>query len=430
MKKVLKIVSIAIGAMIIISALMFATDTCPPKGPWPTPPWCSASPARNSYSVSTNAVKLSQTKAVSMSDTWGRNYNMGMFETTQKNISSSFDRVAELGAKEVYVNDFHLAKFGKGSDFTTTDYEIVGDTFWNDFRDEEISTKDLKKLADGAHSRGLKIGIKHNISFVDMRKYIKAGLSGDIQTGVVSDYEKFNTSHSEEWIKDYFAKWQTRLIERGSLYQSAGIDTMSISPTWMEPIFAGHEALANSLQNELIRNVREVFRGQIYAEVNRYGFMENINGKEDWTKYDFFTNADVIEIRVYDLPEKYRGLDAKTGIYRYLQDLNSKAGEKKVKLTIFFAPSSYTNSLNKGALEVLDSRSEGVINVSADYQYQNGAFEAFFASLAGLSNIERIDVANYPWDDSLDPEVKPKLSVACTFRNKPAEEIIKSWFNK
>jgi hypothetical protein len=430
MKKALKILFIALGSIIIISALMFVTDTCPPRGPWPTPPWCSAAPTRNQYDVTTNAVKLKQDKAVSMSDTWGRNYNMGMFETTQKNIDQSFDRVAELGAKEVYVNDFHLAKFDKGSDFTTTNYTIVGDTFWNDFRDEEISAKDLAKLANTAHAKGLKLGIKHNISFVDMRKYIKAGISGDIQSGVVSDYETFNASHNEEWIRDYFAKWQVRLVERGQQYQKAGVDTMSISPTWMEPTFAGHESLVNTLQKDLIEKVRAVFKGKIYAEVNRYGFLDGNNGKEDWTKYDYFTNADIIELRIYELPEQYRQADTFSGLNSYLKDLNAKAAEKNIKLTVFYAPSSYKDSLNKGALEVLDSKSASVINVSADYDYQNKAFETFFASMAGLTNIERIDVANYPWDDSLDPQVKPKLSVACTFRNKPAEEIIKIWFNK
>lgn len=78
---------------------------------------------------------------------------MSMFEDTRKNIEESFDRIKELGAEEVYVHDFHRAKFDKGSDYTTTNYQIADETFWNDMRDQSISEKELKKLVEAAHSR-------------------------------------------------------------------------------------------------------------------------------------------------------------------------------------------------------------------------------------------------------------------------------------
>lgn len=78
---------------------------------------------------------------------------MSMFEDTRKNIEESFERVKELGAEEVYVHDFHRAKFDKGSDYTTTNYQIADETFWNDMRDQSISEKELKKLVEAAHSR-------------------------------------------------------------------------------------------------------------------------------------------------------------------------------------------------------------------------------------------------------------------------------------
>ena len=54
----------------------------------------------------------------------------------------------------------------------------------------------------------------------------------------------------------------------------------------------------------------------------------------------------------------------------------------------------------------------------------------FFKNINNFENIERINVASFSWDDSMDPEIKPKISVGSTFRNKPAEYLIKSWFNK
>ena len=83
-----------------------------------------------------------------------------------------------------------------------------------------------------------------------------------------------------------------------------------------------------------------------------------------------------------------------------------------------------------GPLEVLDYKSEVVKNAVSDLGYQSKMFEIFFSALPSLNNIERINVASFPWDDALDPQVKPKLSVASTFRNKPAESVVKEWFKK
>lgn len=86
--------------------------------------------------------------------------------------------------------------------------------------------------------------------------------------------------------------------------------------------------------------------------------------------------------------------------------------------------------MKKGSLEVLDYKSDIVKNTEADFDYQANVFESFFTTLNKANNIERINVASFARDDALDPTVKPKLSVASTFRNKTAEEVIKARFNK
>lgn len=409
---------------------MFIFNICPPQGPWPMPPRCNQWFVRNQFAVKNEANKLSQIKAVNMVDTRWRNYNMSMFEDTRKNIEKSFDRVKDLGAQEVYVHDFHRALFDKGSDYTTTNYRIADETFWNDMRDQSISEKEIHKLAKSAHSKWLKLGIKHNMAFVNIGKYILKGIWWNIQNSVVEDFEKFNASHSEEWIRDYFAKWTARMVEKWAIYQKAGVDIMSISPTRMEPKFWGHETLANELQKELITQLRKVFTGEIYVEVSRYGFFENRDGNENRTKYDFYKNADIVEMRIYDLMQKFHSMETRTAIKAYINELNSIAGKKWIQLSIFFAPSSYKDSMKKGSLEVLDYKSDIVKNTEADFGYQADVFNTFFKALAKANNIERINVASFARDDAMDPQVKPKISIGSTFRNKPAEEVIKQWFNK
>jgi len=430
MKKFLKLIIGIILVLIVGVSVMFIFKICPPVGPWPTPPWCSGVFVRNVYEVKTNAIHLPQIKAVNMSDTWGRNYNMSMVESTRQNVESSFARVKELGASEVYVHDFDRAIFEKDADFTTTRYKIGDEIFFNDMRDESMTETDVKNLVLNAHEKGLKIGIKRNMSFVDIGKYISAGISGEIQSTVEADYKKFNSLHTKEWIKDYFEKWTARMVEKATIYQKYGIDIMSLTPTWMGPTFAGQELLVNELQKKLIADVRDVFKGKVYVELALYGFFEDKDGKEDWTKYDYYKNADIVEIRIYSLLERYRNGDISKEIPKFLADINNIAKKKNVKLSIFFAPSSYLNSMKHGSLEVLDYKSEIVKNTISDFDYQSKVFEIFFSALPLLNNIERINVASFSWDDALDPQVKPKLSIASTFRNKPAESMVREWFKK
>jgi hypothetical protein len=431
-----KQIFILIGFILLILLLviaMFLFNICPPKGPWPMPPWCRANYPIYNYQVQVNPSKILQTKAVNMYDTWGRNYNMGMIETTQANIESSFERVKELGVQEVYVHDFDRAVYEKDQDYSSSNYKIVDDVFSNDMRDESISAADLKKLADAAHSDGLKIGIKRNLTFIDMQSLLASGLTGSISNEVQKSFAEFNKPHSEEWIKDYFAKWQARLVEKAKIYNQAGIDTMSVSPTFQTPQFSGNEVLANELWKNLIAEVKKYFKGQILAEVDIYGLVDGNNGTEDWTKYDYYKSTDIVEVRVYKILEKYQSSgknNIKADITKMVEDINNKAGAKGIKLSVFFAPSSYEQGLYNNPVEFLDINNEAIKNLKKDYDIQAQAFDYFFEAIRNSGNITRLNCANFAWDDALDPEVKPKISVSASFRNKPAESIIKAWFTK
>lgn len=436
MKKFIIIISSFVAVLIITISVMFTFKICPPSGPWPTPPWCSLGFERKVYNIEVNPKKIHQIKAVNMFDTWGRNYNMGMVETTQENISSSFDRVRELGAEEVYIHDFHRVIYDGSTDFKNLNYKIEDEIFLNDFRDESIKEEDLKKIVFEAHKRGLKIGIKHNLSFVNIGKYIIDGITGDIQKNVEKDAKEFNLAINEEWIKDYFPKWQKRLVEKAILYQSAGVDIMSISPAFMSAGFTGNEELVNDLYKTLISEVRKEFKGKIYAEINLYGLIDGYLGKENWDKYDYYKDADIKEVRVYNLPDRFQAKEnlVKVEIFlsveKLVNEINKKAKEKGVKLSIFFAPSSYKNSINKGPVEIYDLNNSLIKNLEVDMEEQANSFDAMFNSLNNMNNIERINVGNFAWDDAMDPEVKPRISITAIFRNKPAEDVVKAWFLK
>jgi hypothetical protein len=436
----IKISIFLIFSAVILVGLMFAFKICPPKGPWPTPPWCADKAfIRPTYNLNLEVSHLNQKKAVNMADTWGRNYNFGMIENTRDNIDNSFDRVKEIGAEEVYVHDFHRAVYDDSSkeDFTSLNYKIVDEIFLNDMRDESLTDKDVASLAEAAHQRGLKLGIKHNMAFVDIGKYLVKGLSGNIESSVNEDYKKFNSGHSEEWIRDFFVKWEARMIERAKIYNKYGVDIMSITPTWMGPTFSGQEALANELWKKLITDLRKEFKGQIHLELSVYGILDPTNAEEDYSKYDYYKSADIKEVRLYNFSiDKYKvknnptSLDIQKGMSNLLVDLNSWGAQNNTKLTIFFSPFSYPNAINQGIIEYHDILNETTKTTEKNYEHQADAWQGFFLGIKELNNLEGIIASGMWWDDEMDPDVKVKISISPSFRNKPAEEVIKQWFQK
>jgi hypothetical protein len=440
MKKSSKIILIFLIMFVlffVIVVMMFLFTLCPPKGPWPTPPWCKQySPVF--YEIDVKADKLSQIKGVQMSDTWGRNYNFMMEGVTWKNISDSFDRVKELGAQEVYVHDMHQVKYKGEKNFRSTDYEIVGGTFWDDLRDEEIKQKHLNKLAEEAHSKGLKIVYANNLSFVNIGKYVS---SDNIVADVGSDFFNFNQVHTEEWIKDFFKKWEQRMILKAEQLNEAGFDIMSITPTWMGPTFKQNEELANELWIQLIRTIKEEFNGNINVIIPFYGlaYEEPDNREmENTAYYDYYKEADIVQINFFGLHEKYASKgtsveDIKKAYDKFLDEIEKRAEEKDVKFSIKFSAFSAENAVNLGPngemIEYHDIKNPALSKIKTDYEHQADQYQAFFESVKDREKIERIIIGGFWWDDALDPEVKVKISLSPSPRNKPAEALIKAWFN-
>ncbi len=434
MKKIIVIILGILGALLLILGLMFLLNICPPNGPWMMPPWCKQNAfERIHYDLQVDTKPLSQIKAVNMFDTWGRNYNFGMIENTRNQINDAFDLVKEMGAEEVYVHDFHRAVYNEEEDFKSLDYKIVDEIFTNDFRDESMNEKDIKRLAVATHERGLKIGIKHNIAFVNIGKYIVKGLTGEIAASVEEDFKAFNAEHSEEWIRDFFMKWKNRLIERAEIYNKYGVDILSITPTWMGPTFQGHEALANEQWKQLIAELRNHFDGKIHTELSIYGLLDGRDGQEKWSAYDYYQSADIQEIRLFNFLDPYRVSpnpdleQMRIGMKSILRDLDTKAAQNNIALSIQFLPFSYKNAINEGIIEFYDIKDERT-NKEKDFEHQADAYQVFFEEVRSKKNIERVVAGGFWWDDAMDPAVKPKISLSPSFRNKPAEEVIKQWY--
>lgn len=431
MKKIAYLI-ISIAGIVI---LMASFRICPPSGPWPTPPWCVEF-ERKHFDLNVVVSPLKLTPSVNMADTWGRNYNFSMFETTRDNIESSFDIVEDLGAREVYVHDFHRAiyrddKQGLGS----TNYDIVDETFWNDFRDESFSEADIANLTKTAHSRGLKIGVRHNMSFVNIGKYIAKGVTGQISESVDVDFKILaEVSKDEVWVRAFFEKWETRLVERAKLYQKYNVDMMDITPGWMNPLFAGNEDLANESWKRLIASVRKEFSGKIIADANFYGLLDGRVGEENYRAYTYLSDVDIVLVPFYGLHSNYRtGGDVSVSAVEHSLDrvfgqLSREADRRGIKLSLFYSPFSYHNAINELPVEALDIKNKKIQALVSSEDEQRDAYMAMFQSIAKFPQFERVIAGNMWWDDARDPLVSVPISILPTFRNKPAEAVISAWF--
>jgi hypothetical protein len=220
------------------------------------------------------------------------------------------------------------------------------------------------------------------------------------------------------------------------MYQLAGIDYMSVSPGWLGQAFSGNEDLVNTRYNELIQTVKKDFTGKIYVELPIYGFLEDKDGQENYLKYDYYKKADMVEVTVYELPQSYKDNSKNTAqsqaplVQKLVKDLNQKAQEKSLKLSLNIKFYAYKDALNKGIFEFNDILNPKIKDTKADFDYQKDVYQAVFENLKNASSIERITTGGFWWDDALEPDVKVPVGVTPSIRNKPAEELIKIWFNK
>jgi hypothetical protein len=375
---------------------------------------------------------------VYMSDTWGRNYNMMMFEDTRANIDSSFDRVAKTGASEVYVHDFQRAIFDeKNADWVvSTAYHFEGDVFENDMRDEAMTREDMAFMAKAAHDRGLKIWWRTSITFANMQKYILAGAQGNIGSDVASDWERWSkTPRSEEWTRTFMQKYRAMLKEKAAMLQQAGFDGMILTPGWHTPYFHPNEKMANTFWKETIADVKSVFSGRVGIVLDTWGFVEGSNGNEDWTQYDYYKDADDCYFYFYYLPGSYApqkgaGFDEiRSSMHRYLDAITARAATDKIRVSLVPGIFSYRDSLSIADMnvDVYDINNPKVKAAQPDWISQADAYEALFEASEGRSAIARVVPNGYWWDDAMDPAVPPKISIGITWRGKPAEGVVTSW---
>lgn len=379
------------------------------------------------------------TLGVNMFDTWGRNYNMRMFEDTRNGVEASFSRLEKIGANEVYVHDFLRAVYEKDKAYkaNSTEYKIEGDIFANDQRDEEMNSQDLVKLADAAHARNLKIAWRSNFTVIDTGKYIG---SPNIGEALARDWQEFDKPKTKEWVEDYFNKWEQILLKKTEDLNKAGFDIMIITPHFMNPEFHPEEDLANKRWKETIGRVKKAFKGKVGVLIHRTGYIGE-SSRDNWERYDYYKDADLVYYSIEYILPKYKPsanpdfTEMKDKFSSYLDELERKAAGDKIKISLIFGFPSYKGAVTTGYAEFNDVLNPAIKALQADYEHQAEATEAILQALEERKQFEKIILFGYWWDDVTDQDNNgmlsrlpmPRISISPSPRNKPAEAVFKKW---
>ncbi|MBD3311999.1 hypothetical protein GF352_00900 [archaeon] len=364
---------------------------------------------------------------VNMFDTWGGNYNFLMFENTRDHIKDSLKRVAATGSSEVYVHDFLMTN---KTGINHTNYEFINEVFTNDYRDESMTQEDMNNLAQEAVNNELSIGWRLNLHFIDIGEFIG---SSDITGGLQEVFNEFNQPKTEAWVRHFFQEYNQTLIQKAGMLNQAGFNYMVITPNFMNPRFHPHESLANELWKDLINNLKQVFNGEVGIIVDRYGFLEGNNGDEDWTQYDYYETADRVYYNIYNLIAEYE-VDSVTGsnledsFNDLLNELEARATEHDINLTLMATFYSYERAINELPVEFNDVNNPAIKSLKRDWKEQALVYESLLQAVEGRELINGLVMNSYWWDNAMYPDsANTRIDISPSTRNKPAEAVFQKW---
>jgi hypothetical protein len=373
---------------------------------------------------------------VYVDDTWGRNYNMTWTEDTRKNIDSTFSRLADLGVKEIMVNDFYMAVYNSGGPtIDNLDYHIEGEVFENDQRDEVMTQEDLDTLAAAAHKYDMKIIWRSSYHMVNIGDYIN---NADIFGSLEEDLKGMSDPKTEAWVQDFLGKWQGVLVEKAAMLEKAGFDSMVITPGYHTPDYKPYDSLASDLQKETIGEIRQVYHGQVGAYIN-IGDLENIDtlGNQWTSDFGYYQDLDFTLLFVGDVGrqgEKYVPADLsvdsmKTSYDLFLDDLAVWSQKAGVQPIVGFYCHSIKDGFYNGGWQAPGVNPQTATSLlTSDWQHQADCVEALFQAIQGRTEIGGIYYHGFHWDDKMDPETAVwPISLDPSFRAKPGEAVFQKW---
>ncbi|MDO8561392.1 MAG: hypothetical protein Q7S05_01035 [bacterium] len=372
---------------------------------------------------------------ITTEDTWTINYNMNLFEDTRRNLDSMFARIASIGGKEVMVFSF--------IDFIGDDKESITlketASPYKQWRDAAIKPSEMKDIARTAKKYGLKPIIAYNVG-ADYTKYTDVSLMGRFSGGAAGSGSGGNAAEQQagddfgrdepktkEWLDSEFSQLQEILVQWATDAEKAGIYAINITPEYRMPTPKPFYDYADAKFSEIIKAMREVYHGKIYASnFNGYGGLR----LEPRPQYINDADALILHLPLLDVREGASIAEMRAQWSLILDKIEADFADYKKPIYLAENVGSYTGANNgRGGMEWGDFAEVVQAGYSRDWQGQADALEALLQAFAGRTMFAGVGPgAKFAWDDLMAPDyASPRNDLTSNIRNKPAEAVWKKW---
>ena len=456
---------------------------CPPKGPWPTPPWCvnkddctnypptaidglirslsdkvggeglavaNACMIMRSYGDNTfvpyESQELDYITAVDqfppterriflntfMSDYWGHNYEIdtSYFDVPQIVADNWFSMGTDTRKHNNLENSTQrLSQVGMDS-VIFTDFVWIDEDFSLSKMDypglNRMTQKDMDRLVAVSKQNGLAPVLDLTIIdplFADqIVRYFNSGEYGSYYD--VADplqvYDRFNLAEDTQAVHQ---NWRAAILQEAQMAEKAGFSALFVKDFngWMNT--GEFVDLDNREMKQTIAEVRKVFSGKLGAK--------SLGVEELSSGYDFYSDLDFVAIEV-STTKIIPGLDENdlqgqiAAWKAYLTDpvLDVLAGVPEIVL--IFNVNSYDGVIDGGWIEV----SGHYPDLVRDDREPALVFEAFFRALYETpdTKVNGVQVGAYDWHDYIYPNFHDlRNDIGTTFRGKDAEHVFHRW---
>ncbi len=346
-------------------------------------------------------------RAVGIKDSWINEPNLNNCPVSGDPMFVSFEktlkRAKALGAQEIHITNFVNFENFQGATL--------------DVNRKAIPDSTLQRIAEAASKNGLGVVLYLNVAPGDQK---------------VSDIP------SDEWLAKFIDNYDPFLLNQAAIAQRTGISGIMLGHFDYQPSIKGHEDVYNEKMLSLIKKVRATYSGKIV-------FLIEPTLGADLTKLDKLLNE--VDAYIYTpttrplLSSPDKTVSVSNIREQYLKDfeyIGATYGKYKKPVYIRILIQSEKDFLVNGWNEDQFCIKRGdnscyQKDLTVDFSLQAIAYEAIMEALKGAHNkyfqVGAVDTYGYWYTDVMLPK-NSQPQMAHTIRNKPAESIVKAWFER
>ena len=456
---------------------------CPPKGPWPTPPWCVNKDDCTNYpptaidglirslSDKVGAEGLVVANACMIMRSYGDN-TFVPYEYQELDYITVVDEFPPV-ERRIFFNTFMADYWGHNYEIDTNYFDVpqiiadnwfsmgtdtrkhnnlenttrrlnqvgMGSVVFTDFIwvDEDLSISkaeypglgpmtqnDMDRLVAVSKENDLEpvlaLSIMDRLFSDQVVRYFNSGEYGSYYdvAGPIIVYDRFNLAENTPAVNQ---SWRTAILQEAEMAEKAGFSALFAKDYTGWRNTGEFVDLDNREMKQTIAEVRKVFSGKLGAKA--------LNIEELSAGYDFYSDLDFVVVDI-SIDNIIAGLDE--------NDMQGQIDAWKAFLTdpvldvltgvpeviLMFNVNSYDGVIDGGWIETAGHYPDLV----RDDREQALVYEAFFRALYETpeTNVNGVQVGTYDWHDYIYPnfhEIRNDLGTS--IRGKDAEHVLHRW---